>query len=134
MTSLGCRYGTRRYNTYRIERPPLPAACNPVHAVERLERRRADDLPTVAIEKLGHFALTHRREFAASPLLLFYQPACLGRGVEEQHPPGFRSGALPGVRHAARHEGNSAGATDCDLLADKESDLAAEDVGDFIRC
>jgi hypothetical protein len=36
------------------------------------------------------------------------------------------------VRHAAWHEGNSAGATDCDLLADKECDLTGEDVGDFI--
>src|SRR6267154_964297 len=65
-------------------------------------------------------------------MLLLDQPARLGRRVEKQHPPGFRAGALPGMRHAARHEGIGAGAADADLVADHESDLAAQDIGHLV--
>jgi hypothetical protein len=60
---------------------------------EDLERRRSEQLPAVAFAYLC--------QLAAGPLLLFYQPARLGRGIEKQHPSGFRTGALPGMRRAA---------------------------------
>src|SRR5258708_2787996 len=96
------------------------------------ERRRPEELPAVALAQLGCLALGHRREVAACPLLLFYQPACPGRSIEKQHAPGFRAGALPGMRHAARHEGTGAGAADRDLVADHERDLAAQDIGHLV--
>src|SRR6516165_5832622 len=89
-----------------------------------LERRRSENLPAVAFAYLC--------QFAASPLLLFQQPARLGRGIEKQHPSGFCAGTLPGVRHVARHEGTGAGAADRDLVADLEGDLAAEDIGHLV--
>jgi hypothetical protein len=36
------------------------------------------------------------------------------------------------MRHAARHEGASAGAADCDVVADLEGDLAAQDIRHFV--
>src|SRR5216683_2949164 len=96
------------------------------------ERRRSEELPAVALAQLGCLALGHRREAAACPLLLFYQPACPGRSIEKQHAPGFRAGALPGMRHAACHEGAGAGAADRDLIADLEGDLAGEDIGHLV--
>ena len=68
----------------------------------------------MALQHLGQLGLGHRCEFTAGPLLLFDQPACPGRGIEKQRAPGFRAGALPGMRHAARHEGAGAGAADRD--------------------
>src|SRR6266851_3419134 len=96
------------------------------------ERRRSEELPAVALAQLGCLALGHRREAAACPLLLFYQPARPGRSIEKQHAPGFRAGALPGMRHAARHEGAGSGAADRDLVADEERDLAGEDIGHLV--
>ena len=106
---------------------PMPVAWD-----EGSERRRAEQLPTVALEDLRQFVRIHRSEPAACALLLFDQPACLGRSIEKQHAPGFRPGALPGMRHAAWHKGAGAGAADRDLVADQERDLAAEDVGRLI--
>ena len=65
-----------------------------------LERRRSEELPAVTLQHVRQLALVHRCEFAAGPLLLFYQPACPGRSVKKQHAPGFGAGALPGMRHA----------------------------------
>jgi hypothetical protein len=47
----------------------------------------------MALQQIGQLALIHRCEFSASPLLLFYQPSCLGRCIEKQHLPGFRASA-----------------------------------------
>src|SRR5216683_4020317 len=96
------------------------------------ERRRSEELPAVALAQLGCLALGHRCEAAACPLLLFDQPACLGRSIEKQHASGFRAGALPGMRHAARHEGAGAGTADRDLIADLEGHLAAQDIGHLV--
>src|SRR5713101_3450782 len=100
--------------------------------LEGLERRRPHDLPAVALADLGHLALGHRREGAARPMLLLQQAARLGRRIEKQHPPGFRAGALPGMRHAAWHESAGAGAADRGLVADLERDLAAQDIGHLV--
>src|SRR6266478_5864380 len=97
-----------------------------------LKRRRAEQLPAVALAGLGDLALGHHREAAPRLVLLFEQPARLGRRVEKQHPPGLRPGALPGMRHAARHEGTGARAADRDRVADQESDLALQDIGDLV--
>src|SRR6266478_6694451 len=101
-------------------------------ADEGSERRRAEELPAVALEYVCQLALIHRCEFAAGPLLLFDQPARPGRSIEKQHAPGFRAGALPGMRHATRHEGAGARAADRDLVADLEGDLAGEDIGHLV--
>src|SRR5207245_6982623 len=45
---------------------------------------------------------------------------------------GFGTGALPGMRHAARHEGAGARAAERDLVADLERDLAAQDIGHLV--
>src|SRR5260370_35105040 len=76
------------------------------------ERRRPEELPAVALAQLGCLALGHRREVAARSLLLLDQPPRLGRGIEKQHLAGFGPGALPGMRHAAWHEGHGAGPCD----------------------
>src|SRR5439155_1484148 len=55
-----------------------------------------------------------------------------GRGIEKEHAPGFGTGALPGMRHAARHEGAGSGAADRDLIADQEGDLTAQDIGHLV--
>src|SRR5437667_11363324 len=98
---------------------PRPGPFGRLDAVaaadEGSERRRPEELPAVALTQLGCLALGHRREAAACLLLLFDQPACPGRSIEKQHAAGFRAGALPGMRHAARYEGASAGATDRDF-------------------
>jgi len=60
----------------------------------------------------------HRRGFAVRPLLFLQQPARPVRSIEKQHPPSFRAGALPGMRHTAWHAGAGAGAADRDLVAD----------------
>jgi hypothetical protein len=86
----------------------------------------------VALEYVRQLALIHRSESAACALLLFDQPACLGRSIEKQHTSGFRAGALPGMRHAAWHEGAGAGAADRDRVADLEGDLAAQDIGHLV--
>src|ERR1700730_15031219 len=99
-------------------------------ADEGLERRRSEELPDV--EYVRQLALIHRSESAACALLLFDQPACLGRSIEKQHTSGFRAGALPGMRHAAWHEGAGAGAADRDRVADLEGDLAAQDIGHLV--
>src|SRR5437764_14180868 len=96
------------------------------------QRRRAEELPAVALQNVGPFLLGHHREAALGPMLLLDEPARLGRGVEEQHPPGFRAGVLPGMRHAARHEGAGPGAADRNLVADLEGDLALQDVGHLV--
>src|SRR4051812_19304053 len=106
---------------------PMPVASD-----EGSERRRAEQLPTVALEDLRQFVRIHRSEPAACALLLFDQPACLGRSIEKQHAPGFRAGALPGMRHAAPNEGAGAGAADRDISADLEGDLAAQDIGHLV--
>src|SRR5437764_3930083 len=96
------------------------------------ERRRAEELPAVTLQRIGEFAFGHRRKAALGPVLLLEQAARLGRGVQKQHPPGLGAGALPGMRHAARHEGVGAGTADRDLVADQEGDLAGEDIGDLV--
>src|SRR5712671_6210950 len=101
-------------------------------ADEGSERRRAEELPAVALEYVCQLALIHRCEFAAGPLLLFDQPTGPGRSIEKQHAPGFRAGALPGMRHAARHEGAGAGAADRNFIADLEGNLAAQDIGHLV--
>src|SRR5258707_1683416 len=109
------------------------AALNPSYArPAHLKRRGAEELPAVALQRLGQLALAHRGEVALRAVLLLDQPARLGRRVKKQHPPGVRAGALPGMRHAARHEGIGAGAADRDLVADHEGDLAAQDVGHLV--
>jgi len=74
----------------------------------------------VVLANLCQLALVHRREFAVGPLLLVQQPARLGRNIEKQHPPGFCAGALPGMRHAAWHEGAGTGGADRDLVANQD--------------
>src|SRR5712691_673881 len=101
-------------------------------ADEGSKRRRPEELPAVALAQLGCLVLGHRREVAACLLLLFDQTACPGRSIEKQHAAGFRAGALPGMRHATRHEGAGAGAADRDLVADLEGDLAGEDIGHLV--
>src|SRR5271169_4483885 len=97
-----------------------------------LERRRSAELPAVALQYVLQLALVHRCEFAAGPLLPFNQSACSGRSIEEQHASGFRAGALPGMRHAARHEGAGTGPAHRDLIADLEGDFAAQDIGHLV--
>src|SRR5437660_9500996 len=89
-------------------------------ADEGSERRRPEELPAVALAQLRCLALGHRRKAAARLLLLFDQPARPGRSIEKQHAAGFRAGALPGMWHAARHDGAGAGTADPDLVADQE--------------
>src|SRR5438105_1174502 len=66
-----------------------------------LQRRGAEQLPAVALAGFADLMLGHHREAAPRLVLLLEQPARLGRGVEKQHPPGLRAGALPGMRRAA---------------------------------
>src|SRR5438046_6955583 len=96
------------------------------------QRRRAEELPAVALQRVGPFLLGHHREAALGPMLLLDEPACLGRGVEEQHPPGFRPGALPGMRHIARQEGARPRPADRDRLAVQEGDLAGQPVVELV--
>src|SRR4029077_114457 len=52
--------------------------------------------------------------------------------VEEQRPPGFGSGVLPGVRNAARYEGTGARAADCDPIVDLEGELSAQNIDQLV--
>src|SRR5689334_19304800 len=57
----------------------VPPGLIPVARPLTSQRRRSEELPAVALQHLGELSLGHRREFAAGPLLLLYQPACRGR-------------------------------------------------------
>src|SRR5437899_117303 len=94
------------------------------------KRRRADYLPAVPAAHLVGLGVVDRALRALQSFL--EEPTCLGRGVEEENTAGLGARVLPSMRHASRHEGTGAGSADRDLVADLESDLAAQHPGDLV--
>jgi len=84
---------------------PVPAAAadEPVAIVGILRDRVS--LETVALKEIGKLVLRHRVELAARPLLLLDQTAGACGRAEKERASRFALGVLPGMAHAARHEG-----------------------------
>ena len=96
-----------------------------------LQRRRSEQLPAMALQYLRQLALIHRSNFRPVRCCSSINPPPCPE-CRETARARFRAGALPGMRHAARHECAGAGAADRDLIADLESDLAAQDIGRLV--
>src|ERR1700757_1980038 len=88
----------------------------------RSEGRRADDLPAVPFGNRTELLLVHRVHRPIRHLL--EQLSGPAGSVKEQHAAYLGAGALPGMRHVARHEGTGAWPADRHRVADLEGDLA----------
>src|SRR5262249_34677305 len=103
--------------------PCSRAGTRRLSAADPSERVWTDDFPAVALAECPALVGIHR---ARTIQELLDVAAGASGGVEKQDSAGFAAGVPPGVRDVVREERAGTGATDGDLVADLEGDLAGE--------